>query len=103
MVGHALSKNINCTHKDQAHHHNTTSTPTLQLMVLGSIWGFDPEYMACFVAHATVKVYDPSPKHLLQQYASYCKPSFQKDQFTHFNNGRFKNKQQLQELVYVKS
>lgn len=81
----------------------TASAPTPQLVVLGSIWGSDPDYMAGSTAQTAVEVHDPSPRHPRQQYASYCKPSVQQDQFAHFNNGRSENKQQLQESVCVKS
>jgi len=81
----------------------TASAPAPQLVVLGSIWGSDPDYMAGSAAQTAVEVHDPSPRHPRQQYASYCKPSVQQDQFAHFNNGRSENKQQLQESVCVKS
>ncbi|CAM6075059.1 unnamed protein product [Sphagnum tenellum] len=81
----------------------TASAPAPQLVVLGSIWGSDPDYMAGSAAQTAVEVHDPSPRHPRQQYASYCKPSVQQDQFAHFNNGRSENKQRLQESVCVKS
>ncbi|CAM6047180.1 unnamed protein product [Sphagnum compactum] len=81
----------------------TASAPAPQLVVLGSIWASDPDYMAGSAAQTAVEMHDPSPRHPLQQYASYCKPSVQQDQFAHLNNGRSENKQQLQEPVCVKS
>ncbi len=78
----------------------TASAHAPQLVVLGSIWGSDPDYMAGSAALTAVEVHDPSPRHPLQQYASYCKPFVQQDQF---DNGRSENKQQLQEPVCVKS
>jgi len=70
-------------------------------VVLGTIWGPDPDYVAAAAAAAQTAaagVYDPSVSHHSHQYSSYCKSTLPQDHFANFNNNRrSENKPQMQE------
>jgi len=72
-----------------------------QLVVLGTIWGPGPDYVAAAAAAAQTAaagVYDPSASHHSPQYSSYCKSTLPQDHFANFNNNRrSENKPQMQE------